>query len=187
MFVGDPKIREYLRDLPTGYLLDLLADQAGIDATAIHDILAERGLEIEEISRLVRQRQDSRIPRGHALWKAARIFTLVCTLLIGIFNLIEYYQLLHGDSPLKVLLLTLTAAGVLFGFFLGYKLSIHVYQGGPHQLFCGFPLPVGIVDLESGKEVVKPRSLLMLNMAGNATVGLALVLFPLLLIHHLLS
>ena len=43
------------------------------------------------------------------------------------------------------------------------------------------------VLLISGKEVVKPRPLLMLNMAGNATVGLALVLFPLLLIHHLLS
>lgn len=187
MFVGDPKIREYLRDLPTGYLIDLLADHADIDATAIHDILGERGLDIGEIARLVRQRQDSRIPRSHLLWKAARVFTLACTLLIGIFNVVEYYQLLHGNSPLKVLLLTLTAAGVMFGFFLGYKLSTHVYQGGPHELFCGFPLPVGIVDLQSGKEVVKPRPLLMLNMAGNATVGLALVLFPLLLIHHLLS
>lgn len=187
MIPGDPKIRQHLRDLPSGYLLDLLADQTGIDETAIHDVLYERGIDREEIARLVKRRLGSRLPRGHVLWRMARHFTLGSTLLIGLFNLVEYYRLLHGDSPLKGLLLGLTVAGVLFGFFVGYKLTTHIYQGDRHQLDCGFPLPVGTVDLQSGRETVKPKPLLLLAMAANATVGLALVLFPLLLIHHLLD
>lgn len=187
MISGDPKLRAHLRDLPTGYLLDLLADQAAGDESAIREVLHERGLEPEEIMRLTRRRTDSRLPRGHTLWALARSFTLGCAALVAIFNLMAYYQLLHGDSPLKGLLLALSAGGALFGFLLGYKLTTHIYQGSAHQLYCGFPLPVGTVDLQSGRETVKPKPLLLLCMAGNATVGLALVLFPLLLIHYLLS
>lgn len=187
MISGDPKIRQQLRDLPSGYLVELLADRSGIDETAIHDILYERGIDREELARLVRRRRDTRLPRGHALWRMARRFTLAATLLVGLFNLMEYYRLLHGDSPLKSLLLALTVAGVLFGFFVGYKLTTHIYQGDRHQLDCGFPVPVGTVDLQSGQETIKPKPLLLLAMAVNATVGLALVLFPLLLIHRLLD
>ncbi|MHB8709315.1 MAG: hypothetical protein ACYC9I_10610 [Desulfuromonadales bacterium] len=186
MISGDPKLREYLRDLPTGYLLDLLAD-GGVDEYAIHGVLHERGLERPEIEQAVRRRLASRLPRGHVLWSLARTFTLGCTVLVAAFNLVNFYQLVHGSSPLKGMLLTLSVGGVIFGFFLGYKLTTHIYQGAQHQLYCGFPLPVGTVDLQSGKETVKPKLLLVLNMAANATVGLTLVLFPLLLIHHLLS
>ena len=133
MISGDPKLREYLRDLPTGYLLDLLVE-GGPDEHAIHGVLYERGLDRAEIEQALQRRAASRLPRGHVLWKLARIFTLTCTLLITIFNLATYYQLLHGDSPLKVMLLTLSAGGAIFGFFLGYKLTTHVYQGSQHQL-----------------------------------------------------
>ena len=187
MISGDPRLREKLRDLPTGYLLDLMADQSGFDQYALRDVLQERGLEAEELDRLVRQRRDSRWPRGHALWKAARTFTLVCTALVAIFNLITFYRLLHGNSPVKGLMLALCFMGLAFGFFLGYKLTTHLYQGDRHQLDCGFPLPIGSVDLQTGRETIRPKPLLILCMAGNATVGLALVLFPLLLIYHVLD
>ena len=187
MLSGDPKLREQLRDLPTGYLLDLLADQACADDLAIHGVLGERGLEREEIEALLRRRSSSRLPRGYTLWHAARLFTLVCTGLVALFNLISYYRLLHGQSPIKGLLLGLSAGGILFGFLLGYKLTTHLYHGARHRLDCGFPLPVGSVDLQSGEQTIRPVPLLILCMAVNAMVGLSLVLFPLLLIHHLLS
>jgi len=187
MMIGDKQLREQLRDLPTGYLLDLLADAESVDESSVREILGERGLNSDEIALMVRRRLNGRIPRGHSLWRGARIFTLACTLLLSIFNLISYHRLLHGASPLKGLLTILCAIGVAFGFFLGYKLTTHLYHGAPHRLYCGFPLPVGTVDLRTGKEELPPRPLLMLCMAVNATVGLMLVLFPLLLIHYLLG
>lgn len=187
MSTGDPKLRDQLRDLPTGYLLDLLADQDDIDPAVIREILRERGLEADEISALVRRRVNSRFPRGYVLWNASRIFTSASAVVVTGFNLFAYYRLLHSDSPLKGLLLALSVGGVVFGFFIGYKLTTHLYQGGPHQLDCGFPLAVGSVDLRTGRETVKPKLLMLLCMAVNAAVGVALVLFPLLLIHHLLN
>ncbi|TLM65550.1 MAG: hypothetical protein FDZ69_09295 [Deltaproteobacteria bacterium] len=187
MISADPKLRNYLRDLPTGYLLDLLVEPSDIDASAIHDVLFERGLDREELERLRQRRAASRLPRPHTLWRGARLFTLGSALLVTVFNLLTYYRLLHGASPLKGMLLALVAGGVFFGFFLGYKLTTHVYQGARHQLYCGFPLPVGTVDLQSGQEAIKPLPLMILCMTVNAVVGLALVLFPLFLIHHLLG
>jgi hypothetical protein len=186
MISGNPKLRERLRDLPTSYLLDLLADQACADELAVRGVLAERGLEIGEVETLVRRRTDSRLPRGYTLWGAARVFTMVCTVLVAAFNLLACYQLLHGDSPLKGLILGLSAVGTLFGFYLGYKLTTHLYHGARHRLDCGFPLPVGNVDLQTGQETIRPKPMLVLCMAVNATVGLTLVLFPLMLIHYLL-
>ena len=95
---GDPKLRERLRDQPTGYLLDLLADQAGTDESAVRSILGERGLEAGEVEALVRRRTDSRLPRSYTLWGMARGFTVVCTLLVGTFDLLAYVHLLHGDQ-----------------------------------------------------------------------------------------
>lgn len=187
MIGGNPKIRERLRDLPTGYLLDLLADQEAVDETAARAILRERGLDTEEIEERVRLRVESRLPRGHVLWHAGRTFAIASTVLITLFNLSAYYQLLHGDSPLRSLMLVLSIVGAAFGFFLGYKLTTHIYQGAPHHLYCGFPLPVGIVDLQTGDESVHPQPTLLLRMAFNAATGLALTLFPLLLIHHILD
>jgi len=187
MISADPKLREQLRDLPTGYLLDLLAEQNEPDQYLLRSVLQERGLETAEIEQLVRRRRHSRLPRGHALWQMARSFTLLCTALVTIFNLTAYYRLLHGDSPIKGLLLALSVAGVMFGFFLGFKLTTHLYQGDRHRLDCGFPLPIGSVDLQTGRQTIRPKPLLILCMAGNATVGVALVLFPLLLIYHVLG
>ena len=187
MISGDPKLRAQLRDLPTGYLLDLLADGEDDDAFAIRGVLGERGLDHAEIAALVERRRHSPLPRGYTLWRSARWFTLACTALVAAFDLIAYYRLLHGTSPLKGLLLGLTVVGALFGFFLGYKLTTHVYHGARHRLECGFPLTVGSVDLQSGQETIRPKPLLILCMAANATVGLALVLFPLLLTHFLLD
>lgn len=187
MISADPKLRAQLRDLPTGYLLDLLADQACADELAIRDILRERGLDLKEIETLVRRRTASRLPRGYTLWGMARIFTVVCTILVGAFNLLAYYRLLHGDSPLMGLMLGLSGGGALFGFLLGFKLTTHIYHGARHRLDCGFPLPVGSVDLRTGQETLRSKPMLVVCMALNATVGLALVFFPLLLIHHLLS
>jgi hypothetical protein len=187
MISSDPKLREQLRDLPTGYLLDLLADHTEADQGALRSVLQERGLERDEIERLVLKRLNSRLPRGHALWKAARIYTLACASLLAIFNIITFYRLLHGTSPIKGLILTLLFMGLAFGFFLGYKLTTHLYQGGRHQLDCGFPLPIGSVDLQTGRETIRTKPILILCMAVNATVGLALVLFPLLLICHVLD
>ena len=187
MISGDPKLREQLRDLPTGYLLDLLADGEAGDGFAIRGVLNERGFDHAEIAAQVERRTASRLPRGYTLWRAARWFTLTCTGVVAAFDLVAYYRLLHGASPLKGLLLGLTAAGSLFGFFLGYKLTTHVYHGARHRLDCGFPLTVGSVDLQSGRETVRPKPLLILSMAVNASVGLVLVLFPLLLIHFLLG
>jgi hypothetical protein len=184
---GDPNLRERLRDLPTGYLLDLLADQACADEWAVRGVLAERGLETGEIETLVRRRNDSRLPRSYTLWRMARIFTVVCTLLVGTFDLLAYIHLLHGEAPLKGLMLGLTGGGTLFGFLLGFKLTTHLYQGARHRLDCGFPLPVGSVDLQTGHERLRTKPMLIVCMAINASVGLALVLFPLLLMHHLLS
>jgi hypothetical protein len=187
MFFGDSKIREQLRDLPTGYLLDLLADSDDVNDIDIRAILHERGMDEAEIRQGVRRRTDSRMPRGHVLWTATRFFSIFCAVLVTLFNLITYYQLLHGTSPLKGVLVALSAGGSLFGFFLGYKLTTHVYQGAPHELYCGFPVPVGFVDLKTGQERFKPKTQLLLSMVFNAAVGLTLVLFPLLLIHHLLD
>ena len=187
MLSGDPKLREQLRDLPTGYLLDLLADQGCADEWAVRGVLGERGLESAEIEIRVRRRTSSGLPRDYTLWHAARMFTLICTGLIALFNLMTYYRLLHGASPIKGLLLGLSAGGTLFGFFLGYKLSSHLYHGAKHRLDCGFPLPVGSVDLQTGEQTLRAKPMLILCMAVNATVGLSLVLFPLMLIHHLLS
>jgi hypothetical protein len=187
MFTSDPKLRDYLRDLPTGYLLALLADQQSPHRTAIREILWERGLPAEEVDALVQRRRDSRMPPIHTLWRLGRKITLVSTLLICCFNLYVYYRILHGDHSLKGLLIVLSVGCLGFGFYIGYKLSIHIYQGDSHRLNCGFPLPVGSVDLETGEESTLSKPAMIVALAGNALVGLVLMLFPLLLLYHLLT
>jgi hypothetical protein len=187
MFTSDINLRDYLRDLPTGYLLALLADRESPHRAAIREILWERGLSSEEVDSLVQRRHDSRLPPIHTFWQLGRKITLVSTLLICSFNLYVYYGMLHSDHSLQGLLLLLSVGCLGFGFYVGYKLSIHIYQGDRHRLCCGFPLPVGSVDLETGEESTLPKPALIVALAGNALVGLVLMLFPLLLLYHLLT
>ena len=49
MNIADPKYLEHLRDLPTGYLLDLLAEKEDIDEESIHWVLQEHGLTRQEV------------------------------------------------------------------------------------------------------------------------------------------
>ena len=187
MTTDDQKLRNRLRDLPTGYLLDLLVDGTALETAHIHDTLLERGLEPDEIAGMVRRRANSNFPHGYILWDAARTFVLISTLLVIAFNMLAYYHLLHGHSPFRGGLLLISAIGMIFGFFVGFKLSTHLYQGSRHHLHCGFPLPVGIVDLRTGQEEAKPKAQMLLSMAGNALVGLTLVLFPLMLACYFLN
>ena len=187
MLISDPDLREHLRDLPTGYLIGLLTDPDNPQQTSIRGILWERGLAAAEVDALVQGRLHSRLPPAYVFWQLGRKITLVSTLLISGFNLFVYYRLISSDHSLRGLLLGLSAGCIGIGFFLGYKLSIHLYQGDRHRLFCGFPLAVGSVNLEDCQETTLPKGPLILALAGNALVGLSLMLFPLLLIYHLLT
>ncbi len=187
MIISDPDLREHLRDLPTGYLIGLLTDQDTPQQGAIRGILWERGLAAAEVDAMIQRRLHSRLPPAHVFWQLGRKVTLFSTVLISAFNLYITYRLLNSDHSLRGLLLTITAGCIGIGFFLGYKLSIHIYQGDRQRLFCGFPLAVGFVDLESCQESTLSKIPMLLALAGNALVGLSLMLFPLLLIFHLLT
>jgi len=187
MLITDPDLREHLRDLPTGYLIGLLMDPDNPQQTVIRSILWERGLAAAEVDALVQRRRHSHLPAAYTFWQLGRKITLASTLLISSFNLFVYYQLINSGHSLRGLILTLSTGCIGIGFFLGYKLSIHLYQGDRHRLFCGFPLAVGSVNLKTLQETTLPKGPLILALAGNALVGLSLMLFPLLLIYHLLT
>lgn len=187
MLISDPALREHLRDLPTGYLIELLADRENPRQEAIREILWERGMTAGELDLLVQQKLNSRLPPIHTFWQLGRKITLASTVLISCFNLYVYSRLINSDHSLKNLLLTLSVGCIGIGFFLGYKLSTHLYQGQRHRLLCGFPLAVGSVDLEICQETTLPKTTMLLALIGNAMVGLSLMLFPLLLIYHLMT
>jgi hypothetical protein len=187
MLLGDPDFREHLRDLPTGYLLGLLADRDTPHQAVIREVLWERGLAAGEVDDLLERRAHSRFPPMHALWGLGRKITLASTVLVGGFNLLVCYRLMHAYHSLRGLLTILAVGSVGLGFFLGYKLSIHLYQGDRHRLLCGFPFAVGSVDLETCRETTLPKLAMLAALAGNAVVGVVLMLFPLLLLYHLLT
>ena len=187
MLISDPDLREHLRDLPTSYLIELLTDRDNPRQEAIREILWERGLTAGEVDTLVRRRLNSRLPPIHTFWQLGRKITLASTVMISCFNLYVYSRLINSDHSLRTLLLTLSVGCIGIGFFVGYKLSTHLYQGERHRLYCGFPLTVGSVDLESCQESTLPKAAMLLALVGNALVGLSLMLFPLLLIYHLLT
>lgn len=185
--IGDPKQLVYLRDLPSGYLLDLLAKNDDLDETLIRQVLQERGYAADDINRGIGRRQDPRRPGRPTLWRLARWATLSSAIIIALFNLHGFQQLLQSEDAarLPLLFLIVTCAG--FGFFLGYKMSTHVYQGGASQLCCGFPLSVGLVDLETGTETTYEPVRLIVSMSVNAVVGVNFTVFPVILIHQLIS
>lgn len=187
MNVTDPKFREHLRDLPSGYLLDLLVDCEGIDQPSIYGVLEERGLIREEILQALERRRSTRWPRPHTLWTIARWATLANTLIVTVFNLKGLYSLLHTDHPFRGPLLFLAVGCIGFGFIIGYKLTTHLYQGRRAMLYCGFPIPVGYVNLETGEEIQQTRNVILLRMAANALVGISLTLFPLMFLYVMMD
>ncbi|NOR50367.1 MAG: hypothetical protein GQ530_04975, partial [Desulfuromonadales bacterium] len=52
---------------------------------------------------------------------------------------------------------------------------------------CGFPIPVGFVDLQTGEEILPAKTLLILRMALNALVSVSLTLFPLTFIYIMID
>ena len=183
----DPKYLEYLRDLPSSYLLDLLSDSEDIDQESLYWVLQERGLTRDELERKLRRRRNSNWPRPYTLWKTFRWLTLFNALVVTYFNIIGFYQLLHSDHTFKEALLFLSLGCVLCGFFVGFKLTTHLYQGGKSLLFCGFPIPVGFVDLQTGEDILPAKASLILRMALNALVGVSLTLFPLIFIYIMID
>lgn len=187
MNIADPKYLEQLRDLPSGYLLDLVADNEDIDKESIFWVLQERGLTREELEHKLRRRQSSSWPRPYKLWATARWLTLFNTLIVTYFNITSLYQLLHSDHPFKLPLLFLSVGCILCGFLVGYKLTTHLYQGDKAILYCGFPIPVGFVDLQTGQEILKNKPRMILLMSLNALVGVNLTLFPLIFIYIMMD
>jgi hypothetical protein len=185
--IADPQYLEHLRDLPSGYLFDLMADNEGIDLESICWVLQERGFSREEIDHKVQRRRSSALPRPHKLWAAARWLTIFNTLIITYFNLTGLYRLMHSEHTFRGALLFLAAGCTLCGFLVGYKLTTYLYQGGRSLLFCGFPVPVGFVDLQTGQETLRNKVPMLLRIAMNALVGVNLTLFPLILIYIMME
>jgi len=187
MNIADPKYLEHLRDLPSGYLLDLMADNEDLDEESIYWVLQERGLTREEIAQKLRRRRNSIWPRTYTLWSVARWITLFNTLIVTYFNTTGFYQIVHSDHAFKIPMLFLSVGSMLCGFFVGFKLTSHLYQGGKALLYCGFPIPVGFVDLQTGEEILKNKAAMILRMALNALVGVSLTLFPLIFIYIMMD
>jgi len=182
MNIADPKYLEHLRDLPSSYLLDLMADNDDIDRESIIWVLLERGLTRDEIEQKLKRRQ-SRWMRPYNFWAAARWLTLFNALVVTYFNLTGLYGLLHGGHSFKEALLFLAFGSTIAGFIIGFKLTTHIYHGSKSLLYCGFPFPVGSVELTTGEEILKSKALMSLCMALNALVGVSLALFPIIFIY----
>jgi len=187
MNIADPKFLEHLRDLPSSYLLDLLSDNDNLDKESIHWVLQERGLANKEIEKGLNRRRNSNWPRPYTLWKTASWLTLFNTLIVTYFNITGCYQLLLSDHAFKGALLFLSVGCIIFGFLIGFKLTTHLYQGGKALLYCGFPIAVGFVELQTGEEILPGKIPMILRMALNALVGVNLALFPLILIYAMMD
>ncbi len=187
MNIADPKYLEHLRDLPSSYLLDLVADNEDIDEESIYWVLQERGLPREEITQKLQRRRSSNWPRTYTLWTVARWITIFNILVVAYFNSTGLYQLLFNDHAFRVPLLFLSVGSILCGFFVGFKLTTHLYQGGKSLLYCGFPIPVGFVDLQTGEEILKAKASMILRMAMNALAGVNLTLFPIVFIYLMMA
>lgn len=187
MNIADPKYLEHLRDLPTGYLLDLMTDHEDGDNESIAWVLRERGMPQEEIIRRVNRRKNSKLPRPYVLWEAARWLTFMNAMIVSYFNVTGLYQLLHSDHAFRAALLFISIGSVSFGFYIGFKLTTHVYMGEKTRLHCGFPLQIGFVDLETGQELVRSKVATTIAMATNALIGITLTLFPLVFIYIMMA
>ena len=187
MNIADQKYLEQLRDLPTAYLLDLIADHEESDKESIAWVLRERGMSQDEMERRVNRRKNSKWPRPYILWEAARWLTILNAIIVTYFNVTGLYQLMLSDHAFMGALLFISIGSVSFGFYIGFKLSTHIYMGEKARLLCGFPFQVGSVDLETGEEIPKSKKIMMFAMAMNAVTGVSLTLFPLIFIYMMMS
>ena len=187
MNISDPKYLEHLRDLPTGYLLDLMTDHEDGDNESIAWVLRERGMSQDEIENRVNRRKNSNWPRPYIFWEAARWMTFLNAIIVVYFNVTGLYRLLQGDHAFRGPLLFLALGSVAFGFYVGFKLTTHVYMGGKTRLHCGFPLQVGFVDLETGEEITRGKATMTIAMGVNALIGISLTLFPLVFIYVMMA
>ena len=187
MNISDPKYLEHLRDLPTGYLLDLMTDHEDGDNESVAWVLRERGMPPEEIDRRVNRRKSSHWPRPYIFWEAARWLTFLNAIIVVYFNVTGLYRLLQGDHAFREPLLFLAVGSVAFGFYVGFKLTTHVYMGEKTRLHCGFPLQVGFVDLETGQEITRGKATMTIAMGVNALIGISLTLFPLVFIYVMMA
>lgn len=187
MNIADPKYLEHLRDLPSSYLLDLLADNEDLDKESIYWVLQERGMTREEIDRDRQRRLHAIWPRPYMIWTAARWLTIFNALVVTVFNATSLYQLVQSDHAFRGPLLFLTIGSIMCGFFFGFKFTTHIYHGSKSQIYCGFPVPVGFVDLQTGAEITKSKAVMNLCMGTNALVGISLTLFPLVFIYRMMS
>ena len=187
MNISDPKYLGHLRDLPTSYLLDLMSDHEDGDNESIAWVLRERGIPQEEIERRVNRRKSSNWPRPYIFWEAARWLTFLNAIIVAYFNVTGLYRLLQGDHAFREPLLFLAVGSVAFGFYVGFKLTTHVYMGEKTRLHCGFPLQVGFVDLETGEEITRGKVTMTIAMGVNALIGISLTLFPLVFIYVMMA
>ena len=187
MNISDPKYLGHLRDLPTGYLLDLMTDHEDGDNESVAWVLRERGMPPEEIERRVNRRKNSNWPRPYIFWEAARWLTFLNAIIVAYFNVTGLYRLLQGDHAFRGPLLFLAVGSVAFGFYVGFKLTTHVYMGEKTRLHCGFPLQVGFVDLETGQEITRGKATMTIAMGVNALIGISLTLFPLVFIYVMMA
>nr|NIP49757.1 hypothetical protein [Gammaproteobacteria bacterium]NIU89551.1 hypothetical protein [candidate division KSB1 bacterium]NIV70190.1 hypothetical protein [Phycisphaerae bacterium]NIQ11144.1 hypothetical protein [Gammaproteobacteria bacterium]NIR27675.1 hypothetical protein [Gammaproteobacteria bacterium] len=157
------------------------------DKESILWVLQERGLSRDQVEEEVEKRLTKPWGRPYVFWKAARWFTIINTLVVSYFNLIGLFRLLNSDHIYKVPLVLLVIASILAGFFIGFKLTTHVYHGSKEFLYCGFPLAVGFVDLKTGEEIPTDKPIMNLRMAVNALAGVSLTLFPLTFIYFCIS
>ena len=187
MNISDPKYLGHLRDLPTSYLLDLMTDHEDGDNESIAWVLRERGMPPEEIERRLNRRKSSNWPRPYIFWEAARWLTFLNAIVVAYFNVTGFYRLLQGDHAFRGPLLFLAVGSVAFGFYVGFKLTTHVYMGEKTRLHCGFPLQVGFVDLETGEEITRGKATMTIAMGVNALIGINLTLFPLIFIYVMMA
>ncbi len=173
--------------MPSGYLLDMLADSEDLDEQSICWVLQERGQTQEEINHSVKRRRNSKLPRSQTIWTMARWFTLACTLIVSYFNFTGFYRLLHSEHIFKVPLYVFSVGCVICGFLIGFKLTSHLYLGSRTMLYCGFPVAIGFVDLETNEESMPVKAKMLIYMAINALVGVSLTLFPLMFIYILMD
>lgn len=187
MQIADPKYLEYLRDLPSSFLFDIMADDEGGDLESLYWVLLERGFSRDEIDLKVKRRRSSILPRPYKLWAVARWLSLGNALIISYFNVTGLYRLATGENAFKGPLLFLAAGCILCGLVVGYKLTTYLYQGSRTILYCGFPVPVGFVDLLTGEETLRGNRTMLPRIAMNAMVGVTLTLFPLIFIYLMME